>query len=49
MRVNEIQEQIGCGEYQVDTLAVADAIVRLHLQELMGSAPEAEGSQEECS
>ncbi len=28
MRMNEIQEQIGRGEYRVDAHAVADAIVR---------------------
>ena len=28
MRLNEIQEQIGRGEYQVDTHAVAAAILR---------------------
>jgi hypothetical protein len=28
MRVNEIQQQVGRGEYQVDTNAVAEAIIR---------------------
>jgi hypothetical protein len=48
MRVSEIQEQIGRGEYHVDTHAVADAIVRRLLQEhkLAGSAKR---SHEECS
>jgi anti-sigma28 factor (negative regulator of flagellin synthesis) len=32
MRVSQIQAQIGRGEYEVDTRAVADAIVRLLLQ-----------------
>ena len=33
MRLDEIQEQIGRGQYQVDTHAVAEAIVRRLLQE----------------
>jgi anti-sigma28 factor (negative regulator of flagellin synthesis) len=33
MRLSEIQDQIGRGEYQVDTHAVAEAIVRRLLQE----------------
>jgi anti-sigma28 factor (negative regulator of flagellin synthesis) len=33
MRIIEIQEQVGRGEYRVDTRAVADAIVRRLLQE----------------
>jgi hypothetical protein len=28
MRLSEIQQQIGSGEYRVDTQAVADAIIR---------------------
>jgi hypothetical protein len=28
MRMNEIQQQVGRGEYEVDTHAVADAILR---------------------
>lgn len=28
MRMSEIQEQIGRGDYRVDTYAVADAILR---------------------
>jgi hypothetical protein len=28
MRMNEIQQQIGRGEYRVDSQAVADAIIR---------------------
>ena len=28
MRTNEIQQQVGRGEYRVDTQAVADAILR---------------------
>jgi anti-sigma28 factor (negative regulator of flagellin synthesis) len=32
MRMNEIQQKIGRGEYEVDTHAVADAILRRLLQ-----------------
>ena len=28
MRINEIQDQVGRGEYRVDNQAVADAILR---------------------
>lgn len=28
MRLSEIQQQVGSGEYRVDTQAVADAILR---------------------
>lgn len=34
MRLSEIQEQIGRGEYRVDANAVADAMVRRLLREL---------------
>ncbi len=33
MRISEIQEQVGRGEYRVDTHAVAEAILRRLLQE----------------
>jgi anti-sigma28 factor (negative regulator of flagellin synthesis) len=48
MRISEIQEQIGRGEYQVDTHAVADAIVRrlMHEHKAIGSAKR---TQDECS
>jgi anti-sigma28 factor (negative regulator of flagellin synthesis) len=48
VRINEIQEQVGRGEYRVDTHAVADAIVRRLLQEqkLAGSWKRPQG---ECS
>jgi hypothetical protein len=48
MRIIEIQEQVGRGEYHVDTNAVADAIVRRLLQ---GHKLSASGkrSQQECS
>jgi Anti-sigma-28 factor, FlgM len=48
MRMSEIQEQIGRGEYRVDTHAVADAIVRRLLQEHKLSAS-GKRTQEECS
>jgi anti-sigma28 factor (negative regulator of flagellin synthesis) len=48
MRISEIQEQVGRGEYRVDTHAVADAILRKLLQEqkLGGSGTRPQG---ECS
>ena len=33
MRISEIQEQVGRGEYRVDTHAVAEAILRRLLHE----------------
>ena len=38
MRINEIQEQVGRGEYRVDNHAVADAILRrmLSVHEQLG-------------
>lgn len=48
MRVTEIQEQVGRGEYQVDTHAVADAIVRRLLQEHTATGS-AKRPQEQCS
>lgn len=49
MRLNNIQEQIGRGEYQVDTQAVADAIIRKLLEEHKSSGSEGKRSQGECS
>lgn len=48
MRINEIQEQVGRGEYRVDIHAVAEAIVRrlLHDHPVVSSAKRA---QAECS
>ena len=48
MRISEIQEQIGRGEYHVDTHAVAEAIVRRLLQEHKLPAA-GKRSQDECS
>ena len=42
MRLSEIQEQIGRGQYQVDTHAVAEAIVRRLLQEPTNAVSEPE-------
>lgn len=36
MRLSQIQEQVGRGEYQVDTQAVADAILRRLLDDYRG-------------
>jgi Anti-sigma-28 factor, FlgM len=51
MRLSEIQEQIGTGEYRVNPQAVADAILRRLLPQLRPPAPARAGSdpQEECS
>ncbi len=52
MRLTQIQEQIGRGEYQVDTQAVADAIVRRLLSregEQGSSAAEPKRVHAECS
>lgn len=48
MRIIEIQQQVGSGEYRVDTHAVAEAILRRLLQEQqLGTA--AKRPQGECS
>jgi anti-sigma-28 factor FlgM len=48
MRIVEIQQQVGRGEYRVDTHAVADAILRrLLLEQKLGSP--GKRPQEECS
>ena len=48
MRLDELQAQVGRGEYRVDTQAVADAILRRLLH---GLKPEgvAKRPQDECS
>ena len=48
MRISELQQQVGRGEYRVDTHAVAEAILLtlLHGQTLGGSGKHAQG---ECS
>ncbi|HTU94569.1 MAG TPA: flagellar biosynthesis anti-sigma factor FlgM [Solirubrobacteraceae bacterium] len=48
MRISEIQQQVGSGEYRVDTHAVAEAILRRLLQEQqLGTATKR--PQGECS
>ena len=49
MRLSQIQEQIGRGEYQVDTQAVADAIVRRLLEEHKIVASGHKRAHGECS
>ena len=49
MRLSQIQEQIGRGEYQVDTQAVADAIVRKLLHEQKITSVQHKRGQAECS
>ena len=48
MRLNEIQQQVGRGDYQVDTKAVAEAIVR-RLWPIQLSADDPKQAQGECS
>jgi hypothetical protein len=48
MRISEIQQQVGRGEYRVDTHAVADAILRKLLLRLDAGDPE-KRPQGECS
>jgi hypothetical protein len=48
MRINEIQEQIGSGEYHVNPRAVADAILRRLFAQPRPATP-APAPQEECS
>jgi hypothetical protein len=49
LRLNEIQEQVGRGEYRVDTQAVADAILRRLLGTQLTAAGPAKRAQSECS
>ncbi len=49
MRLSQIQEQIGRGEYRVDTQAVADAILRRLLEDYKGiSFPPSKHGPGEC-
>ncbi len=48
MRLSEIQEQIGAGQYNVNPRAVADAILRRLLAQPRPPSP-APATQEECS
>ena len=51
MRISEIQEQVGRGEYRVDTHAVADAILRRLLLRAAGhgATERKRAAQGECS
>jgi len=49
MRLSEIQEQIGSGEYRVDNHAVADAMLRRLLPEHKLASANGRPPQEECS
>jgi hypothetical protein len=48
MRISEIQDQVGRGEYRVDTHAVAEAILRRLLLRA-GADESGKPSQGECS
>jgi hypothetical protein len=49
MRLSELQEQIGRGEYRVDPQAVALAILRRLLDGHQPSPAESKPAQNECS
>ena len=49
MRLSQIQDQIGRGEYRVDTQAVADAIIRRLVAEQRLSPTGAPPPQSACS
>ncbi len=49
MRLSQIHDQIGRGEYRVDTQAVADAIIRRLVAEQRLGATGAPPPQRECS
>ena len=49
MRLSQIQDQIGRGEYRVDLQAVADAIIRRLIAEQRQSPTGAPAPQSECS
>ncbi len=49
MQLIQIQEQIGRGEYHVDSHAVADAIVRRLMEQHKMNPPEQKRVQGECS
>jgi hypothetical protein len=49
MRLSQIQEQVGRGEYQVDTHAVAEAIVRRLVEEHKVVASGDKRAHGECS
>jgi anti-sigma28 factor (negative regulator of flagellin synthesis) len=49
MRLSQIQEQIGRGQYQIDTHAVADAIIRRLLHDPKSAGIAFKRGQAECS
>jgi len=49
MRLSQIQDQIGRGEYRVDTQAVADAIIRRLIAEQRPGPAGTPPPQSECS
>jgi len=49
VRLSEIQKQIGTGEYRVQPMAVADAIVRRLLAERELAVAPRDGAHPECS
>jgi hypothetical protein len=49
MRLNQLQDQIGRGEYRVDTHAVADAIIRRLIDGQRTGSVEQKPAQNECS
>ena len=49
MRLSQIQDQIGRGEYRVNAQAVADAIIRQLIAEQRPSPTGAPPPQNECS
>jgi hypothetical protein len=49
MRISQLQDQIGRGEYRVDPQAVADAILRRLLEGRLASSAAPKPAQSECS
>jgi len=49
MRLSQIQDQVGRGEYNVDAQAVADAILRRLLEGYKGTMSQSKRGQAECS
>ena len=49
MRLTQLQDQIGRGEYRVDNHAIADAIIRRLIEEQRLGLLESKRAQSECS
>lgn len=49
VRINEIQQLIGTGEYRIEPSAIAEAILRRLAQERKLLAAGLDGTQSECS